>query len=90
MSLRVIIRNWLLKPSKAELADMDGQGKVVAELVWGHVEREWKRNVVRTLGVDATARGVVFSEGLPVGMVAYTQNAPVGVDFGEMPVGSDE
>ncbi len=87
MSLRTVIRNWLLKPSKAELANTDGQGKIAAELVWGHVEREWKRNIVSTFGVDATADGVVFSEGLPAGMVAYTQNSSVGVDFGDVQPG---
>lgn len=83
MNLRVALRNWLLKPSKAEIANTDGQGKATAELVWGHVEREWKRRVVQTLGADATSAGVVFTDGLPPGMVAFTQVRPEGRDFGD-------
>lgn len=43
MGLRVIIRNWLLKPSKAELAGDAASVQRAGELIWGHLRRDMAR-----------------------------------------------
>jgi len=45
MELRVAIRNWLLKPGKAELAGDPKAVTLASELVFGHVLRDMQREV---------------------------------------------